>query len=99
MIFSAGDTRNSNAFLPLDEMPITFAVCFRDPRDKELVNYDKVHFFILTRLVRVVTVQMAKDIKIESEVDKKRKDRFMEVFGRGIDERRLVYGIVEWREV
>ncbi|PPQ74624.1 hypothetical protein CVT26_007468 [Gymnopilus dilepis] len=74
-------------------------MCFRDPRDKELRNYDKVHFFILTRLVRVFTVQMAKDIKVESEVDRKGKDRFIEVFGRGIDERRLVYGIVEWREV
>ena len=81
------------------EVAIMLAVCFRGPRDKELRNYNKVEFFILTRLVRVLTVQMAKDIKLESEADRKGKDRFIEVFGRGIDERRVIYGIVEWQDV
>ena len=71
-------------------------VRFKDPRDKEYDDWTKADFFILTRLVRVVTVQMANDIHVETEVDRKRRDRVIEVFGKGIDERRMAYSIEEW---
>ena len=72
------------------------AVRFKDRRDMERGDWTKVDFFVLTRLVRVVNVQMAKDIKVESEADRKIRDKFIEVFGKGIGEKQMTYGIQEW---
>ena len=57
-------------------------------------DWSLVDFFILTRLVRITNLEIADEVLPESDLDRTRKEKFIEVFSeqyKGIDERKMVY--------
>ncbi|PPQ95785.1 hypothetical protein CVT26_015885 [Gymnopilus dilepis] len=57
-------------------------------------DWSLVDFFILTRLVRITNLEMADEVLPESDLDRTRKEKFIEVFSekyKGIDERKMEY--------
>lgn len=60
-------------------------------------GYENAVYFVHTRLVAITSMEQVDTDLIETEEDKTKKKRFLEVFGRGFKEEELHFEVREWR--
>ncbi|PPQ75166.1 hypothetical protein CVT26_008696 [Gymnopilus dilepis] len=56
-----------------------------------------MQFFVLTRLVACQSIRDVDEKLVELNADRRRRKRFADAFGRGIDETRMRFTIKDWK--